>query len=119
MWKALQEGIGDVATSAKNALEEGSRILNDMDNSLVLRANRGAEKGDKEMDFSKGEPMDESITQSDTEKELEERSRSSSAVNEMSSNHVDGRSRALESATYYDAKNQSELLMEDVSGTTR
>eukprot|EP01084_Bolivina_argentea_P234992 395554_1 len=116
MWKALQEGIGDVATSAKSALEEGSRILNDMDTGL--RGNEDAEKSGEEIDFSEGVPRDESTTRNVKEKETDEISRNS-VVNETSGNHVSGRSSTLETTTYYDAKNQSELLMGDVSGTFR
>ncbi len=122
MWKALQEGIGDMATTAKSALEEGSRILNDMDNSLGLIGNEDAEKSGEimsgeEMDFSEGEPRDESTTRNVKEKEMEELSHRS-VVNEMSGSHVSSRSSTLEATTYYDAKNQSEL-MGDVSGTFR
>ncbi len=116
MWKALQEGIGDVATSAKSALEEGSRILNDMDTGL--RGNEDAEKSGEEIDFSEGVPRDESTTRNVKEKETDEISRNS-VVNETNGNHVSGRSSTLETTTYYDAKNQSELLMGDVSGTFR
>ncbi len=115
-----------MTSSAKTALEEGSRILDDMDISLGLGDNEDAENSiervsGEEIGSPQGEPREESITGNGKEKERKETG-CSSVVEEMSGGHVSGggsSSRRLgTTTTCYDTKSQLEL-MEDVSGTFR
>ncbi len=112
-----------MATSAKSALEEGRRIMDDMDNSLELEGNEDAKQSvertsGEEMGFSEGELREGSTIREDV-KEKEREIGCSSVVEEMSGGHVSGSSGRFETTTntYYDAKAQSEL-MGDVSGTS-
>ncbi len=109
-----------MATSAKSALEEGKRILDDMDNSLELEDNEDAKQSverttsGEEMVFSEGEFREGSTIREDV-KEKEREIGCSSVVEEMSGGHVSGRFET--GTTYYDEKAQSEL-MGDVSATS-